>query len=191
MTSILNRLVGAALRTAASARRTAHRPADPAEPARGRGRGRRGARTDRQRPDGPAGAPRTAAGGTGTYPGDHHGRVRPVYAPDLDGDADPGEIVWTWVPFEEDHERGKDRPVLVIGRDGPWLLGLVLTSRDRDSAPDPRGERWMDLGAGDWDARRRPSEVRLDRVVRLDPDRIRREGAVLDRARFDAVARAL
>ena len=40
-----------------------------------------------------------------------------VYAPDLDGRADPGEIVWTWVVFEDDPTRGKDRPVLVVGRD--------------------------------------------------------------------------
>ncbi|MDO5501443.1 MAG: hypothetical protein Q4F67_17375, partial [Propionibacteriaceae bacterium] len=46
---------------------------------------------------------------TGGYPGDHTGPIRPLYAPDLDGDADPGEIVWGWVPFEEDHSKGKDR----------------------------------------------------------------------------------
>ena len=27
---------------------------------------------------------------------------RLVYAPDLDGRADPGEIVWTWVVYEDD-----------------------------------------------------------------------------------------
>ena len=32
-----------------------------------------------------------------------------VYAPQLDGDADPGEIVWTWVAYEDDRGRGKDR----------------------------------------------------------------------------------
>jgi hypothetical protein len=32
---------------------------------------------------------------------DDVGRVRTEYAPDHDGDPDPGEIVWTWVPFEE------------------------------------------------------------------------------------------
>ena len=37
-----------------------------------------------------------------------------VYAPDLDGRADPGEIVWTWVVYEDDPSRGKDRPVLVV-----------------------------------------------------------------------------
>ncbi|HEY1485534.1 MAG TPA: type II toxin-antitoxin system PemK/MazF family toxin, partial [Micromonosporaceae bacterium] len=46
------------------------------------------------------------------------------YAPDLDGQADPGEIVWTWVTFEDDPHQGKDRPVLVVGRDGAKLLGL-------------------------------------------------------------------
>ena len=33
------------------------------------------------------------------------------YSPDPDGDADPGEVVWAWVPFEEDPAQGKDRPV--------------------------------------------------------------------------------
>lgn len=128
---------------------------------------------------------------SGSYPGDYEGRVTAQYAPDLDGDPDPGEIVWTWVPYEEDHSRGKDRPVLVVGHDGPWLLALMLTSKDRDAAPNPRRETWLDLGTGEWDARRRPSEVRVDRVVRVDPQSVRREGAVLDRNRFDQVVRAM
>jgi hypothetical protein len=127
----------------------------------------------------------------GGYPGDHVGPLRPVYAPELDGDPDPGEVVWTWVPFEDDHGRGKDRPVLVVGRDGPWLLALPLSSRDQDTRPHGRGESWLDLGTGAWDSRRRPSEVRIDRVVRVDPVAVRREGAVLDRHRFDTVVTAL
>lgn len=125
------------------------------------------------------------------YPGDFTGRLRPVYAPDLDGEPDPGEIVWTWVPYEEDHSKGKDRPVLVLGRDGRWLLAVMLSSRDHDGGNARRGERWLDLGRGTWDARGRPSEVRLDRIVRVDPDAVRREGAVLDRQRFDLVVRSL
>lgn len=126
-------------------------------------------------------------------PGDVVGTVRTSYSPHLDGDADPGEIVWTWVPFEEDPSRGKDRPVLVIGRDGPWLLGLMLSSKDHTTTPrrEPRpGPRWIDIGTGAWDARRRPSEVRLDRVLRIDPHAVRREGAILDRAQFDLIARS-
>ena len=52
------------------------------------------------------------------------------YQPRPDGRPDPGEVVWTWVPFQEDFSRGKDRPVLLVGRDGTWLLGVPLTSKD-------------------------------------------------------------
>jgi hypothetical protein len=108
------------------------------------------------------------------------------YAPDLDGRADPGEIVWTWVPFEEDASRGKDRPVLVVGRDGGSLLGLMLSSRDHDGDRD-----WLALGSGAWDGEHRPSWVRLDRVIDVPDSGIRREGAVLDWKRFDRVAARL
>ncbi|NLF04730.1 MAG: type II toxin-antitoxin system PemK/MazF family toxin [Actinomycetales bacterium] len=128
------------------------------------------------------------------YGPDFDGTLDPVYDPHLDGDADPGEIVWTWVPYEDDPSRGKDRPVLVVGHDDPWVLALMLTSKDhdRDAADEARyGRYWLDLGSGEWDARRRDSEVRLDRVLRVNPDGIRREGAVLDRERFDAVVGSL
>lgn len=109
---------------------------------------------------------------------------RIVYAPDLDGAADPGEIVWGWVPFEEGDGRGKDRPLLVVGRSGAHLLGLMLSSR-ADRADDPE---WIGIGAGDWDRGGRPSFVRLDRVLEVGEHDIRREGAVLDRERFDLIA---
>lgn len=128
------------------------------------------------------------------YPGDFRGPLVPEYSPQPDGRPDPGEVVWTWVPFEEDHSQGKDRPVLLVGRDGPWLLGLQLTSKDHDGHPGndgARGPRWVDIGSGAWDRQRRPSEVRVDRVVRVDPAAIRREGAVLPRDRFATVAAAL
>jgi hypothetical protein len=110
-----------------------------------------------------------------------------VYSPNLDGDADPGEIVWTWVAYEDDPSQGKDRPVLVVGRDGRTLLGLMLSSnQDRDGQ-----HHWYALGPGAWDREQRPSWVRLDRVLTVDEDGIRREGAVLDRVRFEAVAQEL
>ncbi len=135
-----------------------------------------------------------AGSSSSTYPGDFTGRFEVAYAPHLDGEPDPGEIVWTWVPYEEDASQGKDRPVLLVGRDDGWLLGLMLTSKDhdRDAADEARwGRHWMDIGTGDWDRKKRPSEVRLDRVLRVDPDGVRREGAVLDRARFSEVETAL
>lgn len=128
------------------------------------------------------------------YAGDFTGVATATYAPNADDVADPGEIVWAWVPFEEDHTQGKDRPVLVVGHAGRSLLALMLTSKDhdRDAADEQRhGRVWVDIGAGGWDRQGRPSEVRVDRVLQLDPTSVRREGARLDRARFDEVAQAL
>jgi len=129
------------------------------------------------------------------YPGDFEGTVRVEYTPHPDdGVADPGEVVWTWVPFEEDHQRGKDRPVLVVGSDGQYLLALILTSKDhdRDAADEARwGRVWMDIGKGAWDREGRNSEVRLDRVLRVDPALVRREGAVIGEDLFNQVAAGL
>jgi hypothetical protein len=134
----------------------------------------------------PQGTPRPTPPAPRQVPTASRGR-RLEYAPNLDGDADPGEVVWTWVKYEDDPRQGKDRPVLVVGRDGRTLLGLMLSSQgERD------GQRgWLALGPGAWDRESRPSWVRLDRVLEVDEDGIRREGAVLDRGRFDRVAGVL
>ncbi|QIM21183.1 type II toxin-antitoxin system PemK/MazF family toxin [Phycicoccus sp. HDW14] len=153
----------------------------------------RGLRRSGTRPQSGPTTSRTPHPGGG-YPGDYTGPLEPEYAPNPDGRPDPGEVVWTWVPYEEDHGQGKDRPVLVVGRDGRWLLALQLTSQDHDrDAGQERaaGRLWVDVGSGAWDTRGRPSEVRVNRVIRVDPDRVRREGAVLPRDRFDAVAEAV
>jgi hypothetical protein len=116
-----------------------------------------------------------------------HRARKVVYAPDLDGRADPGEIVWTWVVYEDDPTRGKDRPVLVVGRDRSVLLGLMMSSQERHDAD----RDWVGVGAGDWDYEGRASWVRLDRVLDVPEEGIRREGAVLEREIFDVVAARL
>lgn len=123
---------------------------------------------------------------SGSAPTAHRAR-KLVYAPDLDGQADPGEIVWTWVAYEDDPSRGKDRPVLVVGRDRRTLLGLMLSSQDRHAAD----RNWVGIGAGSWDEAYRPSFVRLDRVLDVPEEGIRREGAVLERTVFEVVAARL
>jgi hypothetical protein len=110
-----------------------------------------------------------------------------VYSPDLDGRADPGEVVWTWVTHEEDPTRGKDRPVLVVGRDHTTLLGLMMSSQERHAAD----RDWVEIGSGSWDYEGRPSWVRLDRVLDVPEASIRREGAILERTVFDVVAARL
>ncbi|GAA2125041.1 type II toxin-antitoxin system PemK/MazF family toxin [Kitasatospora saccharophila] len=115
------------------------------------------------------------------------GRVRTEYAPDHDGDPDPGEIVWTWVPYEENDGRGKDRPVLVVAREaGGSLLTVMLSSKGHDDDRD-----WVPLGAGPWDRSGRDSWVALDRVFRVRDGGMRREACALDRARFQLVVDAL
>jgi hypothetical protein len=124
------------------------------------------------------------------YPGDFQGTPNIKYAPSPNGKPEPGEVVWTWVPYEEDHSQGKDRPVLLIGSRGRYLLGLMLTGKDHDQ--DRRDdEGYVDVGAGSWDRQGRPSEAKLDRIIQVSADDIRREGAVLDRKRFDRVSTAL
>ena len=116
------------------------------------------------------------------------------YSPDPDGDADPGEVVWAWVPFEEDPAQGKDRPVLVLARHETCLVAAQMTSKDhdRDAAQEARwGRFWHDVGTGDWDRQGRPSEVRLDRLLLVEPASVRREGATMNREVFDGVVAAL
>ena len=121
-----------------------------------------------------------------------------TYAPVEDDRPDPGEVVWAWVPYEDDPSQGKDRPVLVIGtaigNDGREVVhALAMTSKDhdRDEAQEAAaGRYWMDIGTGAWDPRGRPSEVRLNRLLVLAVTGVRREGAALAPAVYAAVIAA-
>lgn len=120
----------------------------------------------------------------------------PRYAPEIDGEPDPGEVVWAWVPYEDDPQQGKDRPVLVLAADadGDGWTGLMLSSQDHDRDADDEarhGRYWMDIGSGGWDPQGRPSEVRLDRSIRLERGGVRREGAALDEHIFTSVVSAV
>jgi hypothetical protein len=115
------------------------------------------------------------------------------YSPEIDGEPDPGEVVWAWVPYEDDPSQGKDRPVLVLAdRDG-MLACLYMTSKDHDRDADDEaryGRYWMDVGTGGWDPEGRESEIRLDRLITIPEGEVRREGAALDQATFDSVLAA-
>jgi hypothetical protein len=108
--------------------------------------------------------------------------LRIAYEPRRDGDADPGEVVWTWVPYEDDPKQGKDRPVLVIGHIGTQVAILPLTSKK-----NTRYDDCVELGSGPWDRSARVSYVKIDRLLRVSPAKIRREGGTLDRERFDLI----
>ncbi len=113
--------------------------------------------------------------------------LRITYSPDRDGDPDAGEVVWTWVPYAENDGRGKDRPVLVIGRHGDDRVYAVrLTSKAHDGDRD-----FLSIGPGDWDPAGRPSWVDIDQLYSVHADGMRREAAALDPTRFTRVAQAL
>jgi hypothetical protein len=121
-------------------------------------------------------------------------RARPVpsgrtilvsYEPRMDGDADPGEVVWGWVPYEEDPKQGKDRPMVVIGTRSSKLVAVPLTSKRDDRDPQ------VPVGTGAWDRDRRDSYARIDRVLEISPRDVRREGAILEHDRFVAVVEAI
>jgi hypothetical protein len=109
------------------------------------------------------------------------------YSPTTDGAPDPGEIVWTWVPYEENDGRGKDRPVLVVAAEP---TGTVLAVQLTSKAHSGDGE-FVALGTGAWDAEGRASWVNLERVFRVHPDGMRREATALDGKRFAEVRAAL
>ncbi len=119
---------------------------------------------------------------------DYRGAAVPEYAPELDHEPDPGEVVWAWVPFEEDLTRGKDRPLAIVGRalDKPGdLVCFMLSSKDR--ADD---EGWILIGSGQWDSEHRASWVNVSRPLAVTPQAVRREGGELSREQFESVVAA-
>jgi hypothetical protein len=113
--------------------------------------------------------------------------VRTTYTPSTDGVADPGEIVWTWVPYQERDGRGKDRPVLVVAAEtAGTVLAVQLTSQEHPGRPG-----YVPVGAGSWDALRRPSFVDVTRVFRLHQGGMRREAAALDATHYATVRSVL
>lgn len=110
-----------------------------------------------------------------------------TYAPDRDGDPDAGEVIWTWVPYAENDGRGKDRPVLVIGRqsaDRVYAVRMTSKSQDRD-------RDFLSIGPGSWDSQGRESWVDIEQLYSVHVAGMRREASALDLDRFTRVAYAL
>lgn len=129
-------------------------------------------------------------GQVGPFATTEAGAVGPVatsYNPSTDGDPDPGEIVWTWVPYVEGDGRGKDRPVLIVAREpGGTLLAVQLSSQEHDG-----DDGWVPIGSGRWDSEGRESWVDARRLLRVHPGGMRREATALPREQFDLVIEQL
>lgn len=115
-------------------------------------------------------------------------RASITFDPRVDADPDPGEVIWTWVPYEENDGRGKDRPVVIVARDtARSVFALQLTSKPHDD--DAR--HFVYVGPGPWDSQGRPSWARLDRVFRVYESGMRREASSVSRQQFAAVSSAM
>ncbi len=147
-------------------------------------------RTPHERPGtATTGPDRGATRGTQTFRVDPERitNLQVAYTPQRDGAPDAGEIVWTWVPYEENDGRGKDRPVLVIGRESvDRVYAVRMTSKPHDGERD-----YLSIGTGTWDSQGRESWVDVEQLYSVHERGLRREAAVLDRGRYDRVVAAL
>ncbi|MBP3088105.1 growth inhibitor PemK [Corynebacterium sp. sy017] len=106
-----------------------------------------------------------------------------IYAPDMDGQVDPGEIVWFFAPTN----KKKERALVVIARHGAEVLGLLTSSNPEHDKEDS----WLDIGVGPWDESGKQNWVRLDKIIRVPEIAIRRQGAIIPRSRFERIANRL
>lgn len=105
------------------------------------------------------------------------------YAPDMDGNAEPGEVVWVTVPSRPPTVRS----LLVVGREQHEVLGLLI-SPGQEHAEDAR---WLGIGSGEWDASGAPCWVRLDKTLCVAETDVHRRGTIVPPLRFERVASRL
>jgi mRNA-degrading endonuclease toxin of MazEF toxin-antitoxin module len=109
------------------------------------------------------------------------------YEPLPDGKPDPGEVIWVWIPYEEDPTVGKDRPAVAVG----W----VPSTPEDDVAVVPLTSKWrsgqVSVGLGSWDGGRKRSYAKVDQLYVVNRNDVRREGSSLPKPVFDTVVRAL
>lgn len=109
------------------------------------------------------------------------------FAPDMDGQADSGEVVWVWVPAAGAQQPPQERAILVIGRTRTTVLGLLI-SPNPDHADE---DKWLEIGRGEWDEQGRQCWIRLDRVLEISEEQVRRQGTLFPARRFERIANRL
>lgn len=109
-----------------------------------------------------------------------------LYAPDMDGQAEPGEVVWAPVMLGED-PIPQERAVTVLGRRKHVLLGALISADPRHAQND----KWLYIGSGPWDSKMRPCWIRLDKILEVPESGIRRSGIFMPKRRFDRIATKL
>lgn len=105
------------------------------------------------------------------------------YSSDLDGHAEPGEVVWAIVPSHPPQERS----MLVIGRQHHKVLGLLISSNSQHSADSS----WLEIGSGEWGSEGAQCWLRLDKTMIVPEIEVSRRGILFPQRRFHVVANRL
>lgn len=108
------------------------------------------------------------------------------YAPDMDGQAEAGEVVWANLRLHRLGELER-RAVLLIGRNQHTLLGLLISSHEIHA----KENNWMPIGNGPWNDKTSSSWVRLDKTLLIQETAIQRRGVRIPERRFERLAHRL
>ena len=130
--------------------------------------------------------PEERAAVTTVRPTEHHARSI-YYAPDMDGQADPGEVIWVWIQPNLPGHPARERAMVVVGRSQHLLLGLLISPNPEHANED----NWIDIGSGGWDVAGRQCWARLDKILEVPESTIRRQGAIIPKSRFERIAQRL
>src|SRR5699024_8039630 len=115
-------------------------------------------------------------------------RARSIFfAPDMVVQADSVEVVWVWAPTEGPSSPPTDRAILLVGRTRSTVLGLLISPNSTHADDDAR----LAIGSGEWDDSRRQCWVRLDRVLEVSEEQVRRRGILFPERRFERIANRL
>lgn len=118
---------------------------------------------------------------------DTHRLARTIfYAPDMDGQADPGEVVWADIHTVKGGEIAR-RSLLIVGRRHHTLLTLLISSNAEHADQD----NWFKIGTGPWDSKGRESWIRIDKILELPESLIQRRGVSMPERRFERIASRL
>ena len=105
----------------------------------------------------------------------------------MDGQADPGEVIWVWIQPNLPGHPARERAMVVVGRSQHLLLGLLISPNPEHANED----NWIDIGSGGWDVAGCQCWVRLDKILEVPESTIRRQGAIIPKSRFERIAQRL
>ena len=76
---------------------------------------------------------------------------------------------------------------MVVGRTRTTVLGLLISPNPKHALDDA----WLEIGSGEWDESGCDCWVRLDRLLEVSEEQVRRQGTLFPERRFERIANRL